>query len=86
VTPGGGDTGRELEKVERALATALQPLAFTSLLAQREIDRAHDRAVRGGTHGDYVEASAALLATLDTVIGELEPALVAASNRLGEIP
>jgi len=68
-----GDTGPRLERVERTLSRALAPLGFVSLLAQREVDRAHDIARRAGTTEDYLHASSALLATLTEVIDSLEP-------------
>jgi 6-hydroxymethylpterin diphosphokinase MptE-like protein len=68
-----GDTGPRLERVERTLSRALAPLGFVSLLAQREVDRAHDIARRAGTTEDYLHASSALLATLAEVIDSLEP-------------
>ena len=77
-----GKTGPRLERLEQNLSRALAPLAFVSLLAQREVDRAHDVALRGATEDEYLAASAALLATLDDVIGQLEPAL---SRALGEL-
>lgn len=70
-----GSTGPELERVEKSLARALAPLAFVSLLAQRDVDHAHDIARRAGTAGDFLAASAALLTTLDAVIAQLEPEL-----------
>jgi len=78
-----GDTGKRLAGVERGLATALQPLTFVSLLAQREVDAAHDVARRPGTETDYLDASASLFDTLISVIDQLEPTLAAALVRLG---
>jgi len=54
-----------------------------SLLAQRELDRAHDRARRSGEHADYLAASAALFDTLIDVIDQIEPALRVALIRMG---
>jgi Protein of unknown function DUF115 len=73
-----GNTGNRLGHVEQALAAELRPLGFASLLAQREVDRAHDVARRPGAEADYLTASAALLDTLIDVIDRLEPALAAA--------
>ncbi|MEO7736472.1 MAG: hypothetical protein ABIY55_36270, partial [Kofleriaceae bacterium] len=78
-----GDTGKRLAGVERDLAAALQPLTFVSLLAQREVDAAHDVARRPGSETDYLTASAALFDTLISVIDQLEPTLAAALVRLG---
>jgi hypothetical protein len=78
-----GETGRRLANVERGLATTLAQITFASLLAQREVDRAHDVARRGGGEADYLTASAALLDTLLGVIDQLEPALQGALERLG---
>jgi Protein of unknown function DUF115 len=78
-----GDTGKRLAGVERGLTTALRPLTFVSLLAQREVDLAHDVARRPGAETDYLAASAALFDTLISVIDQLEPTLVAALVRLG---
>jgi len=68
-----GETGARLERVERTLSRALAPLGFVSLLAQREVDRAHDVAQREGTTEEYLHASSALLATLAEVVESLEP-------------
>jgi hypothetical protein len=78
-----GDTGNRLAGVERDLTAALQPLTFVSLLAQREVDAAHDVARRPGAEADYLAASAALFDTLIAVIDQLEPTLQAALVRLG---
>jgi hypothetical protein len=78
-----GDTGRRLAGIERGLAAALQPLAFASLLAQRELDRAHDVARRPGGEIDFLAASASLFDTLIDVIDQLEPVLHQALDRLG---
>jgi len=78
-----GDTGKRLAGVERALSAALQPLTFVSLLAQREVDSAHDVARRPGVEADYLAASAQLFDTLIAVIDQLEPTLQAALVRLG---
>lgn len=68
-----GVTDHRLANVEQALTTALAPIEFVALLAQREVDRAHDVARRPGA--DYLAASASLFDTLIAVIDELEPAL-----------
>jgi hypothetical protein len=78
-----GNTGPRLAAVEQGLATALGPLRFVSLLAQRELDRAHDRARRGGAESDYLAASASLFDTLIDVLDQIEPALRVALLRLG---
>jgi len=75
-------TGPSLARLEHALARTLEPLAFASLLAQREVERANDVARRAGTEGDYLAASTALMATLEDVIAQLEPALETAVVRL----
>jgi hypothetical protein len=76
-----GDTGAQLERVERVLADTMRPLGFASLLAQREVERAHDVARRAGTVDAYLAASARLLVTLAEVIDELEPTLAGALAR-----
>jgi hypothetical protein len=78
-----GNTGPRLAAVERALAEALQPLTVASLLAQREVERAHDIAKRPGEAADFLAASLALFDTLLGVIDQLEPALGGALVRLG---
>ncbi|HEX3760797.1 MAG TPA: 6-hydroxymethylpterin diphosphokinase MptE-like protein [Kofleriaceae bacterium] len=78
-----GNTGPRLTAVERGLAQALAPLSFVSLLAQRELDRAHDVAVRDGTVADYLAASVRLFDTVIDVIDQIEPALRVALLRLG---
>jgi hypothetical protein len=78
-----GDAGNRLPGLETGLAAALQPLTFISLLAQRELDRAHDVARRFGQEADYLAASASLLDTLLGTIEQIEPALKAALERLG---
>ena len=78
-----GATDNRLTTIERGLATALEPLTFVSLLAQRELDRAHDVARRDGTEADYLTASASLFDTLLGVIDQLEPALKGALVRMG---
>jgi len=78
-----GNTGPRLAAVEQGLTAALAPMAFVSLLAQRELDRAHDRARRSGEHADYLAASAALFDTLIDVIDQIEPALRVALIRMG---
>lgn len=78
-----GQQDQRLTRVERALVRSLRPLGFASLLAQHEIDRAHDRARRATTPEQCLAASAALLATVDSVLGELEPTIERASRALG---
>jgi hypothetical protein len=78
-----GHTGPRLAAVERGLAAALAPLSFVSLLAQRELDRAHDVARRPNSEADYLAATAALFDTLNDVIDQIEPALRVALLRLG---
>jgi hypothetical protein len=78
-----GTLGTRLANVERGLAATLEPLTIASLLAQREVERAHDVARRAGTEADYLAASASLFDTVLDVIGQLEPALRVALMRLG---
>ncbi len=68
-----------LGAVERELGIALKPLTFASLLAQREIELAHDVARRDG--GDYLAASAKLFETLVRVVDDLQPVLASALAR-----
>jgi hypothetical protein len=78
-------TGPSLARLEHALARTLEPLAFASLLAQREVERANDVARRAGSEGDYLAASTALMTTLEDVIAQLEPALETAVVQLRKI-
>ena len=78
-----GTLGTRLANVERGLAATLEPLTIASLLAQREVERAHDVARRAGSEADYLAASASLFDTVLDVIGQLEPALRVALMRLG---
>jgi hypothetical protein len=80
-----GEAGATLERVERILAKSLEPLQFVSLLAQRDVDRAHDVARRSGTVDDYLAASRRLLDALSSAIAQLEPATRAAHARLGDL-
>lgn len=68
-------TGASLARIEHALTHTLEPLAFASLLAQREVERANDIACRAGTEREYLTASSALMSILEAVIAQLEPAL-----------
>jgi Protein of unknown function DUF115 len=77
-----GRTGPRLARIEKALAITLEPLAFASLLAQREVERADDVARRPASERDYLNATASLMTTLETVIEQLEPALTSALARL----
>ncbi len=70
-----GDS-KQLARVERALAAALRPIGFVSLLAQREIERAQDVAARADQ--DYLAASRALFTTLLDVIDQLSPQIATA--------
>ena len=79
-----GITGPRLANVERGLAATLAPLTIASLLAQREVERAHDIARRSGDESDYLAASVALFETVLEVIGQLEPALRVALMRLAD--
>jgi hypothetical protein len=65
----------ELGNVERDLTTAMRPLAFASMLAQRQIERAEDVAMRDGEAQTYLDASIKLFDTLLDVIAHLEPTL-----------
>lgn len=78
-------TGPNLARLEHALACTLEPLAFASLLAQREVERANDVARRTGSEVDYLAASTALMTTLEDVIAQLEPALATAVVQLRKI-
>ncbi len=68
-----------LGAVERELGAALKPLTFASLLAQREIELAHDVARREGS--DYLAASAKLFETLVRVVDDLQLVLASALAR-----
>jgi hypothetical protein len=73
-----------LAKTERQLTTVLRPLPFVSLLAQREIERAHDVAVHADTADHYLAASTTLFDTLIGVLDVLEPVLNGASVSLDD--
>lgn len=77
-----GHAGPRLKRIEKALATTMRPLAIASLLAQRELERADDTSRRQGSEADYLDASVALMTTLDSVIDQLEPALTRALAQL----
>jgi len=79
-----GTTGTRLANVERGLAATLEPLTIASLLAQRELARAHGVAHRSGSESDYLAASASLFDTVLDVIDQLEPALRVALMRLAD--
>lgn len=71
------ENGR-LARVERTLVETLKPLAFASLLASREVERAEDVARRTSSDATYLAASTALFTALVRVVDGLEPALAAA--------
>ncbi|MFT3694226.1 MAG: DUF115 domain-containing protein [Kofleriaceae bacterium] len=77
-----GTSEVKLQKVERALLSALQPFPFVSLLAQREIEWAHSVAMHEATREGYLGASANLFDTLVDVLDVLEPLLATASTHL----
>jgi hypothetical protein len=77
-----GSVGPRLANIERSLAQTLEPLTIASLLAQREVERAHDVARRDASEADYLTASASLFDTVLAVTGQLEPALRVALMRL----
>jgi hypothetical protein len=72
----------ELNNVERELSAALKPLVFASMLAQRQIERAEDVALRDGAARTFLDASVALFDTLIDVVDHLEPTLRDALARL----
>lgn len=78
----GKDNEVKLLKSERALASALQPFPFVSLLAQREIENAHSIALHEASTDRYLAASANLFDSLVGVLDVLEPLLAAASVEL----
>jgi hypothetical protein len=65
----------KLAPIEQQLIVALRPLWFASLLAQREISRAHDVARRDGDAAGYLAASIALFDAIITVVDRIEPTL-----------
>lgn len=77
-----GESERKLRRVERALAAGLRPLSVASLLAQRDIDRADDRARRRGELSEFLAATDQLFAAAERALGELEPVLTRASSEL----
>ena len=72
----------KLARTERQLVAALRPLAFVSLIAQREIERAFDVAQRPADAKTYLRASTALFETLLGVIDQLEVVVHAAAKRV----
>lgn len=80
------DGEARLAAVEAQLADAIAPLGFASLLAQRELERAHDVARRDGDADRYRDASVVLFDTLIGVAGRLEPMLRDALDRLRPHP
>ena len=76
------DDRNELPRAERALALALAQLPFVSLLAQREIERAHVVAQHPASAERYLAASVTLFDTVQSVLRVLEPALDAAAKEL----
>ena len=72
----------KLAHVEQQLIVALRPLWFASLLAQREISRAHDVARHAGDAAGYLAASIALFEAIVTVVGRVEPTLAKALDTL----
>lgn len=67
-----------LERVERKLVETLKPLAFASLLANRELEQAEHAVRRETSEERYLAASTQLFTALVRVIDGLEPALTAA--------
>jgi len=80
------DGHARLAHVEAQLAAAVEPLGFASLLAQRELERAHDVARRDGDAVAYRDASVVLFDTMISVAGRLEPLLRSALDRLRPRP
>lgn len=64
-----------LERSERALAKALAPLGFVSMLAQREIASASSVAMRPGAVADYLAASLALFEAVAVTVATVRPHL-----------
>jgi Protein of unknown function DUF115 len=74
---------QELSRAERALTAALAPVPFVSLLAQREIERAHVVAKHDASVDGYLAASAKLFDALEGVLRVLEPMFGSAAKELG---
>jgi hypothetical protein len=72
-----------LTRTERALAGALVPVPFVSLLAQREIERAHVVAQHDASEAHYLAASAKLFDAVLEVLTVLEPMFGSAAKELG---
>lgn len=73
-----------LGAVEERLMAALEPLHVASLLAQRELERAHDQARRPADAATYLAASTVVFDTLLAVLDQLEPALRTALAHIQE--
>ncbi|HEX4450651.1 MAG TPA: 6-hydroxymethylpterin diphosphokinase MptE-like protein [Kofleriaceae bacterium] len=72
-----------LTRAERALAAALAPVPFVSLLAQREIERAHVVAQHDASEAHYLAASAKLFGAVLDVLTVIEPMFASAAKELG---
>jgi len=72
-----------LVDVEAQLTGELRPLRVASLLAQRELERANDRALRPADAATYLAASQQVFDTLLRVLDRLEPSLRSVRAELG---
>jgi hypothetical protein len=74
-----------LARAERALAAAIAPVPFVSLLAQREIERAHVVAKHDANEASYLAASAKLFDAVLDVLTVIEPMFGSAAKELGHV-
>jgi hypothetical protein len=72
-----GDHAAEprLRSYEHALARAMRPLGFVSMVAQRDIELAQRAALRPGSAADYLDASVRLFSSAIAAIDEVRPVL-----------
>ncbi|CAN5910193.1 hypothetical protein BH11MYX2_BH11MYX2_07990 [soil metagenome] len=72
----------ELVRTERALAKAIAPVNFASMLAEREVDRAFEVAAHDGAAAKYLAASRALFRSIVDVMNMFVPILEKAHGKL----
>lgn len=77
-----GASERELQRAERTLVRALEPLPFASLLAQKEVERAFSVAAHESDARGYLAASATLFGQLVNVCDYLLPVMIEAHANL----
>jgi hypothetical protein len=81
--PGDTRTSGALAQAETRLARTLAPLTFASMVAQHEVERAHDVATHAGGEATYLAASLRLFDAIAAVADRILPTLRAAAPRIG---